>query len=178
VIRNNAAKSPINRESPGTSTRGIVRGSPENFSGAPCGLDAYPRDHGRIPRTDDVATALHNGYGRETEGVMFDLITGKTTHIPNKPALPIIVTSIAEAFVLSVVVILPVLIVTDHVPEIPTMMAFVAAPPAPPPPSTTTSARSCEAHHSTFDEGRGHGGRSARAARSTKPDRARTGGCD
>ena len=65
---------------------------------------------------------------------MFDLITGKTTHIPNKPALPIIVTSIAEAFVLSVAVILPVLIVTDHVPEIPTMMAFVAAPPAPPPP--------------------------------------------
>lgn len=65
---------------------------------------------------------------------MFDLITGKTTHIPNKPALPIVLTSIGEALVLSLVVIVPLLIVTDHVPEIPTMMAFVAAPPSPPPP--------------------------------------------
>ncbi len=65
---------------------------------------------------------------------MFDLITGNTTHIPARPALPIVMTSVAEAIALVVVVVLPVLFVTDNIPRIPTMMAFVAAPPAPPPP--------------------------------------------
>jgi protein TonB len=71
---------------------------------------------------------------RAAEDVMFDLITGKTTPIPNRPVLPIIMTSIAEAIALFVLVVLPVLFVTDNIPQIPTMMAFVAAPPAPPPP--------------------------------------------
>ena len=65
---------------------------------------------------------------------MFDLLTGNTSHIPNRPALPIVMTSIIEAILLIVVVVIPVLFVTNQIPQIPTMMAFVAAAPAPPPP--------------------------------------------
>ena len=65
---------------------------------------------------------------------MFDLVTGNSTHIPNRPALPIVLMSIMEAVVIGVVVVIPILFVTDSMPQIPTMMAFVAAAPAPPPP--------------------------------------------
>jgi protein TonB len=64
---------------------------------------------------------------------MFDLITGEAKHIPSKPALPILVSSMAQA-VLVAIVIVPVLFFTGTLPEVPTMMAFVAAPPSPPPP--------------------------------------------
>lgn len=62
---------------------------------------------------------------------MFDLITGQTRHLPSHSALPIAISSAAEAVVLTVVVAVPVLLVTDRIPDVPTMMAFVAAPPAP-----------------------------------------------
>jgi protein TonB len=65
---------------------------------------------------------------------MFDLVTGKSAHIPNRPTGPIVVASIIEAIVLLLVIVVPVLFVTGAVPEVPTMMAFVAAAPAPPPP--------------------------------------------
>jgi protein TonB len=65
---------------------------------------------------------------------MFDLVTGNTAHIPQRPALPIVLTSFLEALVILLVVVLPVLYATDNIPQIPTMMAFVAAAPAPPPP--------------------------------------------
>jgi protein TonB len=65
---------------------------------------------------------------------MFDLVTGKTVHIPQRPALPIVLTSALEAIVILLAVVLPILYVTDSVPRIPTMMAFVVAAPAPPPP--------------------------------------------
>jgi protein TonB len=64
---------------------------------------------------------------------MFDLITGEAKHIPSKPALPILVSSTAQA-VLVAILIVPVLFFTGQLPEVPTMLAFVAAPPAPPPP--------------------------------------------
>jgi protein TonB len=65
---------------------------------------------------------------------MFDLVTGKTGHIPQHAALPIVMSTAAQALVLTAVVVIPVLFVTEHVPAIPTMMAFVTPPPAPAPP--------------------------------------------
>jgi protein TonB len=64
---------------------------------------------------------------------MFDLITGEAKHIPSKPALPIVISSTAQALLVALLVV-PVLFLTGTLPEVPTMMAFVAAPPAPPPP--------------------------------------------
>jgi protein TonB len=65
---------------------------------------------------------------------MFDLVTGKSAHIPSRPAAPIVMASIVEAILLAIAVVVPVLFVTGAIPEVPTMMAFVAAAPAPPPP--------------------------------------------
>ncbi len=65
---------------------------------------------------------------------MFDLITGKAEHIPSTPALPILVSTTVQAIALGAVIAVPLLYVTDSIPEIPSMMAFVAAAPAPPPP--------------------------------------------
>jgi protein TonB len=64
---------------------------------------------------------------------MFDLIAGNARHIPQKPALPIFISTAAQVIVVSAV-LLPVLFVTGQLPETPTMLAFVAAPPSPPPP--------------------------------------------
>jgi len=65
---------------------------------------------------------------------MFELTAGRATHIPSTPALPIVLSTAAQALVLAVIFVLPLLYVTDRLPEIPTMMAFVAAAPAPTPP--------------------------------------------
>ena len=64
---------------------------------------------------------------------MFDLITGQTRHIPSKPVLPLLI-SVSAQVALVTAVILPVLLFTGALPEVPTMMAFVAEAPAPPPP--------------------------------------------
>lgn len=64
---------------------------------------------------------------------MFDLITGKATHIPSTPAVPILISTAAQMTILGLVLALPVLFFTDRLPEASTVMAFVA--PAPPPPS-------------------------------------------
>ena len=65
---------------------------------------------------------------------MFDLIAGKEKHLPSHATVPILVSSFAQATVIGLVVLLPILLVTDRLPEVPTMMAFVAVPPTPPPP--------------------------------------------
>ena len=64
---------------------------------------------------------------------MFDLITGQSRHIPSKPALPLLI-SVSAQVALVTAVTLPVLFFTGALPEVPTMMAFVASAPAPPPP--------------------------------------------
>jgi protein TonB len=64
---------------------------------------------------------------------MFDLITGQSQHIPQRPALPIIISMTSQVAIVAVLVV-PVLFVTGQLPQAPTMLAFVAAPPAPPPP--------------------------------------------
>jgi protein TonB len=74
---------------------------------------------------------------------MFDLITGKARHIPSKPGVPLLI-SMAGQFALVGAIVLPVLFFTGALPEVPTMMAFVAdapAPPPPPPPPAPPAAR-------------------------------------
>ncbi|HEY1306607.1 MAG TPA: TonB family protein [Vicinamibacterales bacterium] len=65
---------------------------------------------------------------------MFDLITGNARHLPRHAALPIIASTAAQVLVVGSAIAIPILLVTDTMPEIPTMMAFVAVPPPPPPP--------------------------------------------
>jgi len=65
---------------------------------------------------------------------MFDLITGRERHLPSHAAVPIIMSTAAQATVIALVVAVPMLFFAEQLPQIETMMAFVAAPPAPPPP--------------------------------------------
>lgn len=65
---------------------------------------------------------------------MFDLIEGRAKHLPSHATLPIITSTVAQIIVVGLLLVLPMLFVTDRLPEVPTMMAFVAVPPAPPPP--------------------------------------------
>ena len=66
---------------------------------------------------------------------MFDLITGTMERPLRERAPGSKVTSIVlHVVVLTLVVGIPLLRVTNTLPEAPTMMAFAAAPPAPPPP--------------------------------------------
>jgi protein TonB len=70
----------------------------------------------------------------EIENVMFDLIMGRTGHIPSTPTLPLLISVGAQVVVAGSLLAASALWVTGTLPEIPTMMAFVAAPPSPPPP--------------------------------------------
>ena len=65
---------------------------------------------------------------------MFDLVTGEARHLPRHATLPIMMSTTAQVFVVGAAIAIPLLLVADKIPEIPTMMAFVAAPPPPPPP--------------------------------------------
>jgi protein TonB len=65
---------------------------------------------------------------------MFDTITGKASHLPSHATLPIFVSTTAQALAVTTILVLPALFVAEQIPEIPTIMAFVAPPPAPPAP--------------------------------------------
>ena len=65
---------------------------------------------------------------------MFDLIEGKAKHLPRHATMPIMFSMVAQVAVVTLAIVIPIMIVTDTMPEIPTMMAFVAVPPPPPPP--------------------------------------------
>jgi protein TonB len=74
---------------------------------------------------------------------MFDLITGEARHIPNHNAVPLLISSIAEAAAITLVVAVPLLFIAEQVPDVPSIIAFVAAappPPAPPPPAAARRA--------------------------------------
>ena len=62
---------------------------------------------------------------------MFDLITGREKHLPSHATLPILVSTTTQVIVVTLILVVPMLYVTDRLPEVPTMMAFVAAAPAP-----------------------------------------------
>ena len=74
---------------------------------------------------------------------MFDLITGKAQHLPSRAGLPIVLSTTVQVVAVATVLVVPALFVADQIPEIPTMMAFVAPPPpppAPPPPAPRPAA--------------------------------------
>jgi protein TonB len=75
---------------------------------------------------------------------MFDLITGKTTHIPSQPAAPIVISTMLQAAIVGAVLV-PTLLLTGALPEPQMVMAFVAAPPPPPPPPPPAAPRAAEA---------------------------------
>ena len=78
---------------------------------------------------------------------MFDLITGKEKHLAGGGGTPVLVSSALHVLVLGLIVVIPLLYVTDSLPDVPdTMMAFVAAapPPPPPPPPPPAPARAQE----------------------------------
>ena len=66
---------------------------------------------------------------------MFDLITG-TMERPLRERAPgsKITSIVVHVVVLTLVVVIPLLRVTNTLPDMPTIMAFAGAPPAPPPP--------------------------------------------
>jgi periplasmic protein TonB len=70
---------------------------------------------------------------------MFDLVAGNVTHVPRKPIMPIIASSIVETITVAGVVIGSLLFASGALPQVSPMAAFVAelpftAPPPPPPP--------------------------------------------
>lgn len=65
---------------------------------------------------------------------MFDLVSGDVRHIPNHNAVPLLASSVIEAAALTLAIAVPLLFVANNIPEVPSMMAFVAAAPPPPPP--------------------------------------------
>lgn len=77
---------------------------------------------------------------------MFDLISGDSVHAPRPHALPVLV-SVGLHMVAITLLAIPVLFMANQLPEVPTMMAFVApvpAPPPPPPPPPPQVARAAE----------------------------------
>jgi periplasmic protein TonB len=76
---------------------------------------------------------------------MFDMVTGRVRHIPNHNAVPLLISSIAEAAAITLVVALPLLFLSQQVPEVPSIMAFVAAAPPPPPPPPPPAPRAAAA---------------------------------
>jgi protein TonB len=70
---------------------------------------------------------------------MFDLITGQTRHMTKGGSVATLLSSVLHAGLLGAIVTGPLLMATNTLPHMPTLMAFVAAapplpPPAPPPP--------------------------------------------
>lgn len=65
---------------------------------------------------------------------MFDLSAGREKHLPSHATGPIVLSSAIQAVAIALVALIPILFATERLPEVPTMMAFVAVPPAPPPP--------------------------------------------
>lgn len=65
---------------------------------------------------------------------MFELFSGEHRQTPHADTVPMLISSVVHVLVVGAVVVLPVLYVSDQLPEAPDMLAFVAAPPPPPPP--------------------------------------------
>jgi len=66
---------------------------------------------------------------------MFDLFSGDR-RAPHRSSIPVLISTAAHVIVLGAMLAIPILYVTEDLPEIPDMLTFVvsAAPPPPPPP--------------------------------------------
>src|SRR5262245_36826878 len=68
---------------------------------------------------------------------MFDLIAGKTEHVPSTPAIPIVISTTVQVSILSAIVASSFLLAARELPVVPDVLAFVAEMPSgplPPPP--------------------------------------------
>ena len=75
---------------------------------------------------------------------MFDLASGRSQHLPRHAAAPMLASTVLQVVVVGTLLVLPLLYVTDQLPEARAVMVFVAAPPTPvpaPPPAPTPPAR-------------------------------------
>ena len=57
---------------------------------------------------------------------MFDLIAGREQHLPSHATFPIVLSTAVQAAAIALIALLPLLFVTERLPEVPTMLAFVA----------------------------------------------------
>ena len=106
---------------------------------------------------------------------MFDLITGQTRHIPSKPGVPLLI-SMSTQLALVTSAMLPVLFFTGALPDVPTVIAFVAeapAPPPPPPPPAPPAARAATAPQPTTPSA--PGAAPVEAPADIQPERPNTG---
>jgi protein TonB len=87
---------------------------------------------------------------------MFDLIAGRAKHLPSHSGIPVLVSGTVQAAAIGLLVVLPALFVAEQLPQVPTMLAFVAVPPPPPPPppppAPAKSKPPSEARPSTSDK--------------------------
>jgi protein TonB len=75
---------------------------------------------------------------------MFDLVTGTARRIPGGGTGPVMVSSVLHLAGLGVIVALPLLFVKQVLPDVPTMLAFVATMPEAPPPPPAAAAATAE----------------------------------
>jgi periplasmic protein TonB len=67
---------------------------------------------------------------------MFDLVMGRAHRLPSHSTLPIMLSTTVQAFAGAAALVMPTLFIAERIPEIPTMLVFVAPLqplPAPPP---------------------------------------------
>ena len=77
----------------------------------------------------------HGPCGNERKRcAMFDLIAKGHRRTPHGDTVPMVVSVGIHTVVATALVVIPLLYVSDSIPQVPTMMAFVAVAPAPPPP--------------------------------------------
>lgn len=67
---------------------------------------------------------------------MFELFSGDRRRAPHRSSIPVLISTTAHVIALGVMLAIPILYVSEDLPEIPDMLTFVvsAAPPPPPPP--------------------------------------------
>jgi protein TonB len=73
---------------------------------------------------------------------MFELFSGDRRRAPHRSSIPVLISTAAHVIVLGVILAIPILYVSEDLPEIPDMLTFVvsAAPPPPPPPPAPPAA--------------------------------------
>jgi len=76
---------------------------------------------------------------------MFDLVAGHVAHVPNRPVMPIVISSVIESAVVATVAIGSLIAASATLPKVSPMAAFIAdvavAPPPPPPPPPSVQPR-------------------------------------
>lgn len=91
---------------------------------------------------------------RAKESPMFETVAGAGTQIPSGRRVPsILVSATGHALLVLGFLAIPFLTVSDQLPDVPVMMAFVAAaPPPPPPPPPAAPAAKTEAAAKRIEE--------------------------